>query len=121
MTDIIQNFAKVSQELQFIKTKPSIIAVSKTFSLDHIRPLVDYGHRIFGENKVQEAKNKWGELKSKITNLELHLIGSLQSNKAKEAVSLFDFIHSVSSEKLAHELSKSELKLNLKRKWVLKV
>ena len=121
MTDIIQNFAKVSQELQFIKTKPSIIAVSKTFSLDHIRPLVDYGHRIFGENKVQEAKNKWGELKSKITNLELHLIGSLQSNKAKEAVSLFDFIHSVSSEKLAHELSKSELKLNLKRKYFIQV
>ena len=121
MTNILQNFAKVSQELQFIKTKPTIIAVSKTFSFEHIKPLVEHGHRIFGENKVQEAKNKWGDLRSKITNLELHLIGNLQSNKAKEAVSLFDFIHSVGSKKLAHELFKSELKLNLKRKYFIQV
>ena len=86
MIDIIQNFSVVSHELDKVKKKPTIIAVSKTHSLEHIQPLLDYGHRVFGENKVQEAKQKWEKVLPVVKNVELHLIGKLQSNKAKDAV-----------------------------------
>ena len=83
--------------------KPNVIAVSKTFKLDHINYLIEYGHDHFGENKVQEAVDKWSEIKNK-KDLKLHLIGKLQSNKAKFAVKLFDYIHSLDNEKLARKL-----------------
>ena len=121
MNNIIQNFLNITGELNKANFNPSIIAVSKTFPMEHIKPLIDYGHRVFGENKVQEAKQKWAKLKETEKDLELHLIGSLQSNKAKEAVELFDYIHSVDSIKLAKELSKAELKLDLKRKYFIQV
>lgn len=121
MSDIIQNFLKIRDELSSVAIIPTIIAVSKTFPLSHIQPLIDYGHRVFGENKVQEAKLKWTEIKKKIGNLELHLIGGLQSNKAKDAVSLFDYIHSVDSLKLIKELAKAEEKLSIKRKYFIQV
>ena len=88
--------------------KTRIIAVSKTYPIEYIMPLVDYGHRHFGENKVQEAEKKWKKTKETVGDLKLHMIGRLQSNKAKKAVELFDYIHSLDSEKLAKELSKRQ-------------
>ena len=107
--NIITSFEKIKQEIKInsAQNKTEIIAVSKTFSLDHIMPLVVHGHRHFGENKVQEAEKKWKELKNTI-DLKLHMIGRLQSNKAKKAVEIFDYIHSLDSEKLANELSKRQ-------------
>jgi len=90
---------------------PKIIAVSKTFSMDKILPLVDHGHNDFGENKVQEALDKWSEIKLNRDHIKLHLIGKLQSNKVKVAVKIFDYIHSVDSEKLARKIA-DEIKKN---------
>ena len=108
--NIITNFEKIKQEIKnhSVQNNTEIIAVSKTFSIEHIKPLVNHGHRHFGENKVQEAEKKWKELKKNTNNLKLHMIGRLQSNKAKKAVELFDYIHSLDSEKLANELSKRQ-------------
>ena len=121
MNNIVQNFLNIRDELTNTNLNPTVIAVSKTFPLGHIKPLIDHGHRVFGENKVQEAKQKWSGLKDSLKDLELHLIGGLQSNKSKEAVQLFDYIHSVDSIKLASELSKAEAKLNVKRKYFIQV
>ena len=121
MNNIVQNFLNIRDELTNTNLNPTVIAVSKTFPLGHIKPLIDHGHRVFGENKVQEAKQKWSELKDSLKGLELHLIGGLQSNKSKEAVQLFDYIHSVDSIKLASELSKAEAKLSVKRKYFIQV
>ena len=107
---IINSFEKIKQEIKDNKvhTEHEIIAVSKTFDYDHIRPLVDFGHKHFGENKVQEAEKKWKSLKVTNNDIKLHMIGRLQTNKAKKAVELFDYIHSVDNEKLANELSKRQ-------------
>jgi pyridoxal phosphate enzyme (YggS family) len=121
MNNIVQNFLNIRGELTNANLNPTVIAVSKTFPLGHIKPLIEHGHRVFGENKVQEAKQKWSELKDSLKDLELHLIGGLQSNKSKEAVQLFDYIHSVDSKKLASELSKAEAKLGVKRKYFIQV
>jgi len=88
-----------------LKTDPTIIVISKTFSLEKIKPLLDNGHIHFGENKIQEAESKWTEIINSNKNLQLHMVGRLQSNKAKKAVKLFNFIHSLDSEKLALKLS----------------
>lgn len=98
-----------------------IVAVSKTFSYDHIEPLIDYGHNHFGENKVQEAQAKWENVRKSRPNLKLHMIGKLQSNKAKEAVNLFDYIHSVDNQKLASLLAKHENNINKKIKYFIQV
>ena len=100
---------------------PNIIAVSKTFSLDHIMPLIESGHADFGENKVQEASNKWSEIKLKNNILKLHLIGKLQTNKVKIAIKLFDFIHSLDSEKLAIKISEEQIKQNIKPKIFIQI
>ena len=100
---------------------PKIIAVSKTFKIDHIMPLIDHGHLDYGENKVQEAKEKWDEIKQKNKNLKLHLIGRLQTNKVKLAVKLFDYIHSLDSKKLADKISIQQKELNLKTKLFIQV
>ena len=112
--NIITNFEKIKQEIKnnLLQRDVKIIAVSKTFSLEHIMPLVEHGHKHFGENKVQEAEKKWKELKKSINSLSLHMIGRLQSNKAKKAVEIFDYIHSLDSEKLANELSKRQKEKN---------
>ena len=99
---------------------PKIIAVSKTFKIDHILPLIEYGHSDFGENKVQEALEKWTEVK-KNTNINLHLIGKLQTNKVKFAVKIFDFIHSLDNEKLAKKISDEQKKYNKKPKIFIQV
>lgn len=108
--NIITSFEKIKQEIKnnSVNNIAQIIAVSKTFPIEHIMPLIKYGHRHFGENKVQEAEKKWQGLKNSISDLKLHMIGRLQSNKAKKAVEIFDYIHSLDSEKLAKELSKRQ-------------
>ena len=98
-----------------------IIAISKTFSLDKIMPLINYGHNDYGENKVQEALDKWTVIKEKKPDLKLHLVGKLQTNKVKFAVKLFDFIHSVDSKKLAKKISEEQSKLNKSVKIFLQV
>ena len=103
------------------KIYPKIIAVSKTFQIEKILPLIDYGHRDFGENKVQEALDKWSDIKIKIPDLSIHLIGKLQTNKVKFAVKLFDFIHSVDSKKLAYKISTEQIKIKKKIKIFIQV
>jgi PLP dependent protein len=83
----------------------NLVAVTKTFGAEHILPVLDAGHRLFGENRVQEAKAKWPALRERYPNIELHLIGPLQSNKAKEAVALFDAIHTIDRPKIAHAIA----------------
>ena len=104
-----------------INKRAKIIAVSKTFQIDKILPLVDHGHNDFGENKVQEAIDKWTELKKKSPKLNLHMIGKLQTNKVKFAVKLFDYIHSVDTEKLARKISDEGIKINKKIKIFIQV
>ena len=91
-----------------------MIAVSKTFKIDHILPLIRYGHLDFGENKVQEALEKWTDIKKKNDKINLHLIGKLQTNKVKYAVKIFDYIHSLDSEKLAKKISDEQKKTKCK-------
>jgi len=104
-----------------LKTTPQIIAVSKTFPLTEITPLLDFGHIHFGENKVQEADHKWNDVKKKYKNLQLHMLGKLQTNKAKVAVKIFDYIHSLDNAKLASKISQFEKELNKKVKLFIQV
>jgi uncharacterized pyridoxal phosphate-containing UPF0001 family protein len=96
---VVKNFQNIKASIGNSNAK--IIAISKTFSIEKIKPLIDYGHHHFGENKVQEANLKWTTLKLMKSNIKLHMVGKLQSNKARDAVKLFDYIHSVDNEKLA--------------------
>ena len=127
MHQIVQNLIKIKNEinsnLSDIKSDkiPKIIAVSKTFGMEKILPLVEYGHIDFGENKVQEAIEKWTDIKSNNNNIKLHLIGGLQTNKVKLAVKLFDYIHSVDNEKLAKKISDEQKKQNKKVKVFIQV
>ena len=100
---------------------PKIIAVSKTFKIDHIRPLIEYGHLDYGENKVQEALEKWTDIKLKNNNINLHLIGKLQTNKVKFAVKIFDFIHSLDNEKLAKKIAEEQSKQYVKPKIFIQI
>jgi PLP dependent protein len=118
--DII-NSIKLKLEEQKIVKLPKIIAVSKTFKLEKILPLVEYGHLDFGENKVQETIDKWSEIKLNKPEIKLHLIGKLQTNKVKFALKIFDYIHSVDSEKLARKISDEEKKQNKKIKIFIQV
>ena len=104
----IENNIKIHLNKLNIKNNPKIVAVSKTFKLDKIIPLIEHGHVHFGENKVQEALEKWSEIKKQKSNIQLHLIGKLQTNKVKSAVKLFDYIHSLDNEKLAKKISLSQ-------------
>ena len=104
----IQNLIKTNQEKTNNKKNIKIIAVSKTFEISHINPLIEHGHTDFGENKVQEAVEKWTFIKSKNNKLSLHLVGKLQSNKTKLALKIFEYIHSLDSEKLANKISEEQ-------------
>jgi len=123
MNTIVERFEKIKLNISSMKPiqKVKIIAVSKTFSLDHISPLINYGHLHFGENKVQEASVKWSKIKSENSNIKLHMIGKLQSNKAKEAVKLFDYIHSLDNQKLADTLAKHQMTLKKKCNYFIQV
>ena len=127
MHQIVQNLVNIQEEINSNLSNqknhkiPKIIAVSKTFSMDKILPLIEYGHLDFGENKVQEAVEKWSEIKLRNNNIKLHLIGGLQTNKVKLAVKLFDYIHSVDSERLAKKISDEEQKQKKKIRIFIQV
>ena len=104
-----------------LKTNPKIIVVSKTFPLNDIIPLLEYGHIHYGENKIQETENKWSEVKNNYKHLQLHMLGKVQSNKAKIAVKLFDYIHSLDSEKLALKISQHQKDLGKQLKFFIQV
>jgi len=117
----IQTSIKSNQEKINNKNNVRIIAVSKTFEISHINPLIDYGHTDFGENKVQEAIEKWTDIKNKNNKILLHLVGKLQSNKTKLALKIFDYIHSLDSEKLANKISEEQKKIGKKPKLFIQV
>ena len=127
MHNTVQNLIDVQNKINSylnenkIDKLPKIIAVSKTFKIEKILPLIDYGHKDFGENKVQEAVDKWTEVKLSNPDIQLHLIGKLQTNKVKYAVKIFDYIHSVDSRKLAKKISDEQGKINKKIKIFIQV
>ena len=126
MHDVIKSYTEVINAIENrLKdqniNQPKVIAVSKTFSLDKILPLIDYGHLDYGENKVQEAIEKWSDIKLTKKELKLHLIGKLQTNKVKQAIKIFDYIHSVDSEKLAKKIADEEDKQGKKIKIFIQV
>ena len=118
--DIISAIDRKVEE-QKINLKPKVIAVSKTFKLEKILPLIDYGHLDYGENKVQEAVDKWSEIKLIKQNIKLHLIGTLQTNKVKHAIKIFDYIHSVDSMKLAKKIADEQYKQKKNLKLFIQV
>jgi len=127
MHNTVQNLVDIQNKINSylderkINKVPKIIAVSKTFKIEKILPLIDHGHKHFGENKVQEAVDKWTEFKLSNPSIQLHLIGKLQTNKVKFAVKIFDYIHSVDSEKLAKKISDEQIKINKKIKIFIQV
>ena len=120
MVNVVKNFNLVKEEISNFKNA-NIVAVSKTFPISHILPLINHGHPHFGENKVQEAQEKWASIKSDFPQLKLHLIGKLQTNKVKFALPLFDYIHSLDSIKLAEKISLEQKKKNLKPKIFIQI
>ena len=120
LLDIENNIKTHLNELN-VNNNPKIVAVSKTFKIDKILPLIEHGHIDYGENKVQEAVEKWTEIKKINTKIRLHMIGKLQTNKVKFAVQIFDYIHSVDSEKLAKKIADEQNKINRKIKIFLQV
>ena len=123
MTLVLKNYNNLVSNInqKHDVNKINIIAVSKTFSLEYIKPLIDVGHVHFGENKVQEALDKWTETKKKNNKIKLHMIGKLQRNKVKKSLQLFDYIHSLDNIKLADTIAKEEEKLNRKLKYFIQV
>ena len=119
MNNILKNYKNIKSSIN--NSNVNIIAVTKTFTLDKIKPLIDFGHIHFGENKVQEALNKWLNIRQNNPNLQLHMLGKLQTNKAKDAVQLFDYIHSIDNEKLANVIVKYENLLGKKNKYFIQV
>ena len=123
----VQNLINIENEIKSnlsdlnIINLPKIIAVSKTFKIDKILPLINYGHIDFGENKIQEAVDKWTEIKLKNSKIKLHMIGKLQTNKVKFAVKLFDYIHSVDNKKLAQKIADEQKKKSKKIKNFIQV
>ena len=119
--NFVKNKVKEILDKKQLKTDPQIIAVTKTFPLSQITPLLEMGHIHFGENKVQEAEAKWLQLKNEYKNLQLHMLGKLQTNKVKKAVNLFNYIHSLDNAKLASKISQFEKELNKKIKLFIQV
>jgi len=115
--DKVNEIAKEKQ----LKIVPKIIVVTKNFPLNKIKPLIEAGHIYFGENKLQEAEDKWSEVKNIYKKIELHMIGKLQSNKVKKAVRIFDYIHSLDTKKLALKIYNIEKELNKKTKLFIQV
>ena len=120
---IVERFNKIKSNINNDNNSNNIkiVAVSKTFPLEHIMPLINHGHEHFGENKVQEADSKWSILKKERKNIKLHMIGKLQSNKAKKAIELFDYIHSLDSQRLVDALSKYQVTMNKSLNYFIQV
>ena len=123
MHHTVKNLLNVENNIKKLKirNKPKIVAVSKTFKIDKILPLIEYGHIDYGENKVQEAVEKWTQIKKIKSQIKLHMIGKLQTNKVKLAVQIFDYIHSVDSEKLAKKIADEQYKIKKRIKVFLQV
>ena len=121
MHNCINNLILIEKEIQSKNNKTKIIAVSKTYPIKDILPLINHGHKHFGENKVQEAMEKWTSIKNDFTNINLHLIGKLQTNKVKYAIDLFDYIHSLDNLKLAEKISTEQAKKKLRPKIFIQV
>ena len=121
MHNVLNNLISIQKEIQQINSNTKIIAVSKTFSLEKIKPIIDSNHIHFGENKVQEALEKWSKVKEENKNIKLHLIGKLQTNKVKYCLPLFDYIHSLDSIKLADKIANEQVKKNFKPKIFLQI
>ena len=128
MHNVVDKLISIKKETKAIITSShtlgnnlTIIAVSKTFSINDILPLINYGHCHFGENKIQEAKEKWTDIKNDFPHIKLHMIGKLQTNKVKFAVPLFDYIHSLDNLKLAEKISTEQKKINKKLKIFIQI
>ena len=119
--NFVKNKVREIIDRKQLKTVPQIIAVTKSFSLNKISPLLEVGHIHFGENKIQEAESKWSDVKKNYKDLQLHMVGRLQTNKAKKAVKLFDYIHSLDNAKLAEKINQYEKELNKKIKLFIQV
>ena len=119
--NLIKNKVKSIIDSKQLKTEPKVIAITKTFPLNKIAPLLDSGHLHFGENKIQEAESKWLSTKNKYKDLQLHMVGKLQSNKVKKAVFLFDYIHSLDSVKVAQKINVFQKEFNKKIKLFIQV
>jgi len=119
--EVIQNFLRIKNQISILNPKTKLIAVSKGQSIDKIKLLIDSGHLDFGENKVQEATLKWSDIVTSNKNINLHLVGGLQSNKAKDAFKIFNYIHSLDSEKLARIFSDLEKNNSKKIKYFIQV
>jgi len=123
-TNVINNYLTLEQNIKKHEIgvkKPNVIAVSKTFDIDKIMPLVKHGHIHFGENKVQEASVKWPETKKNYPDIKIHMIGKLQTNKVKKAFQIFDYIHSLDSAKLADTIKTNEVNFNKKLKYFIQI
>ena len=121
MHNIVDNLILINKEISAINSDTKIIAVSKTFPIEHIQPAIDHGHLHFGENKVQEAVEKWAEVKEKNSSLKIHLIGKLQTNKVKFCLPLFDYIHSLDNIRLAEKIANEQVKKKFKPKIFIQV
>jgi hypothetical protein len=118
---ILDNYIDIKKKVKSLSEKTKIIVVTKTFAIDKVQPIINAGHTDFGENRVQEAIDKWSSVILNNKDIKLHLIGNLQSNKVRDAVKIFNFIHSLSSEKLALTLQKEENLLNKKIKYFVQI
>ena len=128
MHNVVDKIISIKKEIQekiieekLGNYKPIIVAISKTFSIDKILPLINYGHDHFGENKVQEALEKWNQVKETNQKIKLHMVGKLQTNKVKNALKIFDYIHSVDSIKLAEKIANEQKKLKTKPKLFIQI
>ncbi len=121
MNTIIERYNKIKSFIDKNNYKANIVAISKTFDMPFIRPLIELGHVHFGENKVQEAEKKWNDVLKNNNNIKLHMVGKLQTNKAKKAVEIFHYIHSLDNQRLAEALNKSQNNLNKKLNYFIQV
>ena len=121
MHDVVNRLIAIKREIQTKSSSAEVVAVSKTFPMNKILPLINHGHKHFGENKVQEAIEKWTSVKEDFVDIKLHLIGKLQTNKVKYAVPLFDYIHSLDNQKLAEKIANEQVKKNRKVKIFIQI
>jgi pyridoxal phosphate enzyme (YggS family) len=118
---LIDNYKLIQSKINALSSKVTLVAVSKTFPLNHIKPLIDFGHLDYGENKVQEAIQKWTDLLILRNDLKLHMVGNVQTNKVEQVVKIFSYVHSLDSEKLADKFSAFQSKLNKQLKYFIQV
>jgi pyridoxal phosphate enzyme (YggS family) len=118
---LIDNYKLISNKINALSSGVTIVAVSKTFSLNHIKPLIDFGHLDYGENKVQEAMQKWTDLLTLKKDLKLHMVGNVQTNKIEQVVKIFSYVHSLDNDKAAYKFSTIQAKFNKKLKYFIRV